>query len=541
MRTLAAPILLLLSATLWSQSRLIERQQPEPLTFAELRTLSGEPVPAGELGSRLQRLLTTPVIDNTAALAGAKPARPEWPGLGPLLRAAMWNIERGQEFDLVRLALTDPEGLVKDALRRREEAGVASHSREVSAAREQAAWLHDADVLVLNEVDWGMTRTGYRDVARELARAAGMNYAYGVEFLEVDKLYLGDEDIDLSDDKKEAEIRESLRPDPERYLGLHGTALLSRYPIRSARIHRLRRCYDWFGKEKEQIAQLEKGRREVAEKVFLERISREVRQGGRMAIIAELDVPEAPSGKLTVIAAHLENKCVPKCRQEQLDDLLNQVRGAAGPLILAGDMNTTGSDAAPVSVRREISKRVKNPRFWAGQAVNYFNPIGLPRLFTMPANYFKNYQDPTAASIPFAASNAEAGFFKRLEKFRFGDGHAFDFRGVNARALVGRGGKLADSNQRSTKGFQPTFTFTRDLKGLAGELRLDWIFVKGLASHPNGETESYHWAPHFGAVLEALNTIVPEGISDHHAVLCDLPLKDPGAAPPTPRPWPPLP
>ncbi len=541
MRTLAAPILLLLSATLWSQSRLIERQQPEPLTFAELRTLSGEPVPAGELGSRLQRLLTTPVIDNTAALAGAKPARPEWPGLGPLLRAAMWNIERGQEFDLVRLALTDPEGLVKDALRRREEAGVASHSREVAAAREQAAWLHDADVLVLNEVDWGMTRTGYRDVARELARAAGMNYAYGVEFLEVDKLYLGDEDIDLSDDKKEAEIRESLRPDPERYLGMHGTALLSRYPIRSARIHRLRRCYDWFGKEKEQIAQLEKGRREVAEKVFLERITREVRQGGRMAIIAELDVPEAPSGKLTVIAAHLENKCVPKCRQEQLDDLLNQVRGAAGPLILAGDMNTTGSDAAPVSVRREISKRVKNPRFWAGQAVSYFNPIGLPRLFTMPANYFKNYQDPTAASIPFAASNAEAGFFKRLEKFRFGDGHAFDFRGVNARALGGRGGKLADSNQRSTKGFQPTFTFTRDLKGLAGELRLDWIFVKGLASHPNGETESYHWAPHFGAVLEALNTIVPEGISDHHAVLCDLPLKDPGAAPPTPRPWPPLP
>lgn len=541
MRTPAPLLLLALTAAAWAQPKWIERQQPEPLAFAELRALSDEPVPAGDLGARLQRLLTTPVIDNTAALAGTTPARPPWKGLGPLLRAAMWNIERGQEFDLIRLALTDPEGLVKDALHRRERAGLESGSREVAAAREQAAWLRGADVLVLNEVDWGMTRTGYRDVARDLARAAGMNYAYGVEFLEVDKLYLGDEDIDLTDDKQEAEIRESLRPDKERYLGMHGTALLSRYPILSARIHRLRRCYDWFGKEKAEIAQLEKSRREVAEKVFLERITREVRQGGRMALIAELAVPEAPGGKVTVIAAHLENKCVPKCRQEQLTDLLHQVGDVTGPLILAGDMNTTGSDAAPTSVRRELSKRVKNPRFWAGQAVNYFNPIGLPRLFTMPANYFKNYQDPTAKSVPFVAPNAEAGFFTHLEKFRFDDGHAFDFRGETARALGGRGGKLADSNQRSTKGFQPTFTFTRDLKGLAGELRLDWIFVKGLAHHPYGEAEPYQWAPHFGAVLDALNTIVPEGISDHHAVLCDLPLEDPGSAPPTPRPWPPLP
>lgn len=518
-----------------AQTKWAPAQKPETLTFEELRTLSDEPVPAGDLGNKLQRLLTTPVIDNSAAEAGAKPVRPEWPGLGPLLRTAMWNIERGQEFDLVRLAFTDTDGLMKEAAKRHEEEKAEMSANAMAAARKQAEWLREADVVVLNEVDWGMTRTDYREVGRELAQAARMNFAYGVEFVEVDKLYLGDEDIDLTDEQKEAEIRKGLLPDKSRYLGLHGSAVMARYPILSARIHRLRRCYDWYGKERDEIAKLEKGRREVAEKVFLERISREVRHGGRMALIVELAVPEAPGGKVTVVAAHLENKCQPKCRQDQMTDLLNQLRETPGVVIMAGDMNTTGSDAAPTSVRREISKRVKNPRFWAGQAVGWLSPVSLPRIFTLPANYFKNYQDPTAASVPFVAPNREAGLFSGIEKFRFADGRAFDYRGDEARTIDGRGGKLGNSNQRSLKGFQPTFTFKRDLKGLGGELRLDWIFVKALAGDPDRLGESYHFAPHFGAVLDALTAVVPEGISDHHAVMTDLPLNDPGPAAPTAR------
>jgi len=450
------------------------------------------------------------------------------------MRVAMWNIERGQEFDLVRLAFTDPDGLMAETAKRRAEGKHELSANVLERVKKQAAMLRDADVVVLNEVDWGMTRTEYRDVARELARAAGMNYAYGVEFIEVDKLYLGDEDIDLTDDQHEAEIRKGLTPDKGKYLGLHGTALLSRYPIQSARIHRLRRCYDWYGKEKDEIAKLEKGKRELADKVFLERISREVRHGGRMAVIAELAVDEAPGKKVTVVAAHLENKCAPKCRQEQAIDLLNQVREADGPVILAGDLNTTGSDAAPVSVRRELAKRVKNPRFWAGQAVNWFSPVSVPRLFTMPANYFKNYQDPTAKSIPFVAPNREAGLFSELERFRFSDGAVFDFRGDEARTSNGREGKLANSNERTMKGFQPTFSFKRDLKGLGGEMRLDWIFVKGVA-RSDGAGASYHWAPHFGAVLSELTQSVPDGISDHDALLVDIPLRDPGRGAPTTR------
>ena len=58
---------------------------------------------------------------------------------------------------------------------------------------QQAALLRQSDVIVLNEVDWGVKRTDYRDVARDLASALGMNYAYGVEFVEVDPLVLGTE------------------------------------------------------------------------------------------------------------------------------------------------------------------------------------------------------------------------------------------------------------------------------------------------------------------------------------------------------------
>ncbi|MEP7363072.1 MAG: endonuclease/exonuclease/phosphatase family protein [Acidobacteriota bacterium] len=523
----------------YAQTKMIERQQPELLTFEELRKLSDEAVPAGELGTKMQKLLATPVIDNSATLGGTKALRPQWPGLGPLLRVAMWNIERGQEFDLVRMAFTDPDALMAESAKRRAEVKTESKQEMSSSvleeAKKQAGWLKEADVIVLNEVDWGMTRTEYRDVARELAKALGMNYTYGVEFIEVDKLYLGDEDIDLTDEQQEAEIRKGLLPDKEKYLGLHGSAILSRYPIQSAKIHRFRRCYDWYGKEKSEIAEIEKGRREVAEKVFLERIAREVRQGGRMAIIAEIAVDEAPGKKVTVVAAHLENKCVPKCRQEQMIDLLNQVRESDGPVILAGDLNTTGSDAAPTSVRREIAKRVKNPKFWAGQAVTWLSPVSIPKIFSMPANYFKNYQDPTAKSIPFVAPNKEAGLFSEVEKFKFRDGAVFDFRGDDARSVNGRAGKLANSDQRTMKGFKPTFTFKRDFKGLAGELRLDWIFVKGMARESDSASESYHWAPHFGAVLDELNLSVPDGISDHHPVMVDMPLNDPGRAAPTSR------
>ncbi len=505
---------------------------PELLAFDELVALSRTAKPEGELDERLRRLLYTPFLSNEAWQAGARPHRPVREGLGPVLRASVWNIERGAEFDLIRLALSDPRGFL-DAVSERTGVPVPE------PLQWQARLLHASDVLILNEVDLGMTRTEYRDVARELAQALQMNYAFGVEFVEVDRLELGLERLAAPENAPREELERAFEVDPSRYRGLHGTAVLSRYPIRSARIHRLPVCYDWYGKEKEEIARIEAARRWSAERIFLERISRELRHGGRMALIVELDVPEAPGGVATVVAPHLENKCEPLCRNEQMKDLLAAVRSAKGLLILGGDLNTTGTDAAPTSVRREISRRVRKPRFWAAQALNWFNPVAVPRTVLFPANYFKNYLDPTARSVPLMAANREAGLFRTVENFRFDDGGSFDFRGDAGRTLEGRSGTLANSNQRGAKGFRPTFTLKRDYGGLVGRFKLDWFLIKPPALHnPRDPAGGYHLAPHFPVTMEELNGAVPGGISDHHPITVDLPL-EPGTRSPSGKRVPP--
>jgi hypothetical protein len=66
-------------------------------------------------------------------------------------------------------------------------------------------------VLVLNEADWGMKRTEYRNVTRELATALHMNYAYGVEFVEVDPVFdLETERIHLSNAEQDRRLRQDL-------------------------------------------------------------------------------------------------------------------------------------------------------------------------------------------------------------------------------------------------------------------------------------------------------------------------------------------
>jgi len=67
-----------------------------------------------------------------------------------------------------------------------EDKGSKAGEEERAKIREEIDFLRKADVLVLNEVDWGVNRTLFRNVADELARALNMNYAYGVEFVEVD-------------------------------------------------------------------------------------------------------------------------------------------------------------------------------------------------------------------------------------------------------------------------------------------------------------------------------------------------------------------
>jgi len=499
------------------------RAGPEFLSFNELVRLSETDRPEGPLAKKLAALLNTPRLNNDAAGAGLAPHRPWVDGLGPVVRVAEWNIERGLNFDLIRLAFSDPAGFEREAARR----GALDPSKRARIESELQR-LRDADVIVLNEVDLGMKRTDYRDIARELARALGMNYVFGTEFVEVDRLDdLGLEDVRLDDPELARQMQADLKPDPARYKGLHGNAILSRYPITNARMVRLPVCHDWYTTEKAGISQLEKGKRLTANKVFLERIEREVRQGGRMALIADLEIPELPQSVATVVSVHLENKCKPGCRAKQMDALLSEIAEVRNPVILAGDLNTSGADGAPTSIRRELLNRVKNYEFWITQALRWGTPASLPLAALAPANYFKNHLDPTSLDVPIVAGNREAKLFRHIERFRFADQGAFDFRGEPERNLHARGRTLANSNQRGAKGFEPTFTWKRDFGGLVGRYKLDWFFVKPTIAQPSGEGLGYEFAPHFPMTMRDLNNAVPDGVSDHAPISVDLPLPHP--------------
>jgi endonuclease/exonuclease/phosphatase family metal-dependent hydrolase len=496
-------------------------EDPEMLSFSELVTLSSTAKPEGELASRMNSLLTVPFVHNDAAAAGVEPHRPSVENLGPVLRVGQWNIERGLNFDLIRSALADTNEFERLQANR----PLLSGARK-ALIESQLSRLQDADVLVLNEADLGMKRTDYRDVARDLAVALHMNYAYGVEFVEVDPIFeLGTEQIHLADPQQDALLQRDLQVDRERYHGLHGTAILSRYPIRDARIVRLPVCYDWYKQEAKQAAKLEQGKRWAANKLFRERVEREIRHGGRMALIADVDIPESPTGEATIVAVHLENKCKPACRRRQMQALLASVKDVQNPLIMAGDLNTTGQNNTPTSVRNEIMSRVTDYKFWAGQAVSHFHPLGIYQYALVPVRYFHGYHDPTAFNFPILWENRESPLFKTVEGFRFSDGRAFDFRGDPDHALNKRSRTLADSNERGGKGFVPTYALARDYRGFVGRFKLDWFFVKPFLQDPRQKDQSYFFAPHFAETMRELNQSVEGRISDHSPMTVDLPIQ----------------
>lgn len=496
--------------------------QPELLSFDELRMLSSTAKPEGSLAKRLDTLLNTPFQNTEADASGIHPHRPVVNGIGPVLRVGFWNIERGLRFELIRSALTSSE-----EFRRVAGAELQVRPEKEKTVESQLASIRDVDVLVLNEVDLGMKRTEYRDVAAELAASLHMNYVYGVEFIEVDPIFdLGTEEVHVAEPQEDPQLQLDLRVDPDKYHGLHGTAILSRYPIRNPRILRLPVCYDWYRQEVKGASKLEKGRRWSAAKLFRERIGREIRQGGRMALIADIEIPELPTGNATIVASHLENKCSPACRRKQMLALLEEIKSNPNPVIIAGDMNTTSRTNVPTSVRNEIMSRVTDYKFWARQAVSYFHPLGMLKITLVPVKYLHGYNDPTAFHLPILWDNEERPLFKSVERFRFADNRAFDFRGVRENTLPPRKDTLADSNARAGKGFVPTYAFTRDFAGLVGRFKLDWVFVKPFIQNPRDKRQSNRFAPHFAVTMRELNESVADRISDHAPMTVDLPLGD---------------
>ncbi|MDQ4122875.1 MAG: endonuclease/exonuclease/phosphatase family protein [Acidobacteriota bacterium] len=494
----------------------------ELFSFTELVTLYEREALPEPLGIKLNHLLTTPFVENS------NPKNTPFnfsqsPRLGEFLRVACWNIERGIEYEALEAAFAGAEEF--EALLDAEEFPPGSEARR--KILEQAAALKAADVIVLNEADWGMKRTEYRHVAAELAARLGMNYAFGVQFIELSPVHLSVEPA--RQNAEENEVLNLIKVEPERYKGLHGVAILSRFPLENVRLVPFKnQPYDWYKSEKNGTSILEKGKRQLSKRIFLEETLREVRRGGRTTLLVEIVDRRFPGGRVTIAATHLENRTKPANRVKQLEELLATIKEIRHPVILAGDMNTSTEDLTPTSVKRELMKRFGNPKFWLRRGINYALGFGFMEDFLLGAvSFARSHADPTVKHVPFFMRNPERKFFTTLQDYRFADGGAFDFRGDAGRSVGDKTKRLANSNERRSKGFATTFRVKRPIKFI-GKYKLDWIFVKPASlTNPTDRNQSYRFAPHFGRTLDAINDAIEDGISDHRPLIVDLPLGDP--------------
>lgn len=496
--------------------------EPKLFTFEELLTLYNKEVLSEGLQTKLDHLLHTPFVENNYNQTESVSFKRS-PQIGKYLRVAFWNIERGLEFAAIEALFCDPQ---------RFEAMLDSkkfppNSKERAEILDEAENLREADVIVFNEVDFGVKRTDYRNVAGELAQKLKMNYAFGTQFVELMPVHLTSEK--LPDDLQDKELAELVKVDKARYKGLHGIAVLSRFPLENVRLVPYKfQPYDWYLKEKNGASWLEKGKRTVVKKVFLEKALREVRRGGRTTLLADIVDERLPSGRVTIAATHLENRTISKNRVKQMQELLETVKPIANPVILAGDMNTSGSDLTPTSLRREMIKRFGNPHYWVKKGIQYALGFGVVEDTLMNGVSFgRTMNDPTVRSIPYLSPNSSKKFFSLIEKFRFEDGGAFDFRGDKTRSTDEKSKTLANSNQRGGKGFITTYQVKRPIY-VVGKYKLDWIFIKPAnLKDPRDEKESYQFAPHFGRTLIKINESIDDRISDHRPMIVDLPLNEP--------------
>ena len=242
-----------------------------------------------QIGGEVDRVLEGLEIED------APDAKP----LGRRFRAVAWNIQRGVHLDALITALRDhPE-------------------------------LSRADVLLLSEVDHGMGRSGNRHVARELAAALGMGYAFAVSY------------IALEDDFGEnaGSVASTL--------ALAGNAILSRAPFVRAINANVPAVRDKFG-------------------------SSEKRLGRKRAVVAAL---ASEAGPITFAQAHLDSNADVRQRCAQLDAILDEAeRLGPCPILLGGDLNTTTYQySSKLRLARDLLHKLLVTGF-AGTIDNYLTP-----------------------------------------------------------------------------------------------------------------------------------------------------------------------
>ena len=505
--------------------RFIRYQEPKFLTFHELQKLYKNPNPGGLLGWKLDAFRRTPIISNEAYYDGARPIEHTDPKLGSYLTLASWNIQESINIKDA-IAVFSSSDQFRSLIDPEEAAEGSPEYKEILRQRERLA---NADIIVLQEMDVGVKRSGYVNAAGELAKALKMNYAFADEQLELDPLALGVEKIYREDGKTVDQVQtKEAMADPLRYKGAFGSAVLSRYPIKKVQVFQLKyKAYDWFAGEKAESGLTEETRKAGSEAVFKTPIKTQIKTGSRIYFRVDLDVPELPERTLTIINIHLEIKCTPKQRELELAEILLYMKWIRHPVIMVGDYNAAPQDLSATSIKRVVTRTIKNPTTWLSAAVTVLLPQALIINGTrFVGNFTKNLQDPLSPDISVIFPNPLHDLFAMIQNYRFSDGGAFDFRGDSERSINGKDGALANSNERGFKGFKTTWSVQRPISFI-GKYRLDWLFVKSLLKTSYDKNGPYRLAPHFGETLEEMNTSFKTPISDHHPNVVDIPFQEP--------------
>jgi endonuclease/exonuclease/phosphatase family metal-dependent hydrolase len=187
------------------------------------------------------------------------------------IKALAWNIERGIQFD----------GIV-DALKHHEH-------------------LKDKDLLLITELDHGMARSGNRFVAKDIANALEMNYAFAPVYIALQK-----------GSGVEAEM------EGQNALSIHGLGMFSKWPMKNLHAIALPNGKDkMWGKEK--------------------------RLGHLRALVTDI---EHPSGTFRAVTVHLAVHCSREHRRRQMKIILDHLETLDPlPTLIGGDWNTTTFNA----------------------------------------------------------------------------------------------------------------------------------------------------------------------------------------------------
>jgi len=184
--------------------------------------------------------------------------------------------------------------------------------REQCALLKSNPLLSGTQVLLLNEMDNGMARTGNENTTANLAECLGMSYAYGVEFLE------------LTEGQK-SEQQHAAQLGLHSALGFHGNAILSTFQMENFEVLRLPGAETYWYKGG---------------------FDGERRLGGRMALFASIPVRSAggvADGAVEVVSTHLDYFVGEAYNRLSMSAIASQLerRGARRALV-GGDLGSPG-------------------------------------------------------------------------------------------------------------------------------------------------------------------------------------------------------